>query len=153
LGTPDQGRWRIAPTDEDARMSRRYCPDTLILETCFETATGAATVRDFMPLRDTHSRVIRVVTGVRGRVAFASELVIRFGYGEVVPWVAKTDDGRLRAIAGPDMLLLESSVALHGRNFKTIGDFEIGEGETASFVLSYGLSHLPDPPRVDPMRL
>src|SRR5262245_6897035 len=113
LGSPDNGRWRIAPTAKGARVTRRYRPDTLILETRFETETGVATLIDFMPPRGARSHLIRLVTTEWGQVEFATELVIRFGYGEIVPWVTKTADRRLRAVAGPDMLVLHSSVDLH----------------------------------------
>jgi len=97
--------------------------------------------------------LIRIVVGERGRVAFATELVIRFGYGEIVPWVTKTERGDLRAIAGPDMLLLRSPVALHGKNLKTVGEFTVEAGESVPFVLTYAPSNLPDPPAVDPLQL
>jgi GH15 family glucan-1,4-alpha-glucosidase len=153
LGSPEHGRWIIAPTSPPVRTTRRYRPDTLILETRFETDSGAAVLVDFMPLRGAGSRLIRLVTGVQGCISFATELVIRFGYGEIVPWVTKTAEGDLRAVAGPDMLLLRSSITLRGKNLKTLGEFTLSDGESASFVLTYAPSHLPDPPAVDPSKL
>src|SRR5262245_53528332 len=153
LGSPKNGRWAIAPTSPSARISRRYRPDTLILETRCETDSGVATLIDFMPLRGARSHLIRIVMGERGRVPFATELVIRFGYGEIIPWVTKTELGDLRAVAGPDMLLLRSSVALRGKNLKTVGEFTVEAGESAAFALTYAPSHLPDPPAVDPFKL
>ena len=147
LGKPEHGRWRIAPKDDAAKITRRYRPNTLILETRFETATGAATLIDFMPPRDGNSHLVRIVVGERGRVDFHGELVLRFGNGAVVPWVTRIDEHALRAIAGPDMTVLRSSVALHGENFRTVGNFAVAAGETVPFVLSYALSHeaLPEP--------
>jgi GH15 family glucan-1,4-alpha-glucosidase len=153
LGNPEHGRWRIAPAEPKARITRRYRTDTLILETRFETDTGVATLTDFMPLRGEHSRLVRLVTGERGRVAFCAELVIRFGYGEIIPWVTKAKDRTLRAVAGPDLLVLHTSARLRGENLKTVGEFSVGEGESVSFVLTYGPSHLPDPSPVDPRKL
>jgi GH15 family glucan-1,4-alpha-glucosidase len=153
LGSPEHGRWRIAPASPTAKVTRRYRPHTLILETRFETESGIATLIDFMPLRGERSHLIRLVTAERGSVLFATELVIRFGYGEIVPWVTRTEERALRAVAGPDMLLLRASAELRGENFKTVGEFSVGEGETASFVLTYGPSHRPDPPAVDPFKL
>jgi len=153
LGSRENGRWAIAPTSASARITRRYRPDTLILETRCETDSGVANIIDFMPLRGNRSHLIRIVVGERGRVAFATELVIRFGYGEIVPWVTKTERGDLRAIAGPDMLLLRSPVALHGKNLKTVGEFTVEAGESVPFVLTYAPSNLPDPPAVDPLQL
>ena len=137
LGTRDNGRWLIAPTDPAARVTRRYRGDTLILETRFETAEGAATLIDFMPLRDAHCNLVRVVIGERGVVPMRTELVIRFGYGAIVPWVTRLDDGSLRAIAGPDMLVLHAPVDLHGEALTTVGEFAVTAGQCLPFVLTY----------------
>ena len=153
LGTPEHGRWQIAPKDGAAKITRRYRPNTLILETRFETTDGAATLIDFMPPRegDSHllrlvnSHLLRLVVGERGRVAFHSELVLRFGYGAIVPWVTRMDETTMRAIAGPDMAVLHSPIRMHGENLKTVGDFTLAAGEKASFSLSYALSHLDVP--------
>ena len=53
--------------------------------------------------------------GERGRVAMHTELVLRFGYGAIVPWVTRLDEHTLRAIAGPDMVVLRTPVALTAR--------------------------------------
>jgi GH15 family glucan-1,4-alpha-glucosidase len=149
LGDPRNGRWLIAPASPSKSVARRYREDTLVLETRFETETGAATVIDFMPPRHKHSRLVRMVKGERGSVKFCTELVVRFGYGEVVPWVTKVEEGGIRAVAGPDMLLLRCAVALHGENLRTIGEFTVEAGQTESFVLSYAPSHLQDARAVD----
>ena len=112
LGGPEHGRWQIAPADASARTTRRYREDTLILETDHETADGAVTVLDFMPLRGKASDIVRMVIGRRGQVAMRVELILRFDYGSLVPWVTKIDDGTLRAVAGPDMVVLRSPVEL-----------------------------------------
>src|SRR5262249_2422436 len=119
IGTPENGRWLIAPCDPHARISRPYRPNTLILETRFEAAEGAATLIDFMPLRDTECNMVRLVVGERGTLKMRVELVIRFGYGAIVPWVTRLSDRSLRAIAGPDMLVLDTPAELHGEGFKT----------------------------------
>ena len=150
LGTAEHGRWLIAPADADARITRRYRGDTLILETDFETADGAVTVIDFMPPRGKASDVVRIVVGQRGRVAMRTELVIRFGYGCAVPWVSRLEDGTLRAIAGPDMLHLRTPVELCGRNLTTVGDFTVEAGERVPFVLTYAPSCDPMPAAIDP---
>lgn len=149
LGTPEHGRWRIAPVAESTRVSRRYRPGTLILETRFETPDGAVLVVDFMPPRGECSDVVRIVTGERGRVAIRTELVLRFGYGQAVPWVSRLEDGGLRAIAGPDMVVLRSPVETRGQDKRTVAEFEIGPGESVPFVLSYRASHLPSPRPID----
>ncbi len=149
LGGREHGRWLIA-SREPATITRRYRPDTLILETRMETASGAATLIDFMPLRDRHSHLVRLVVGERGRLAMRTELILRFGYGAVVPWVTRLEDGSLRAVAGPDMVLLRTPVHLKGENMTTVGEFTVSAGETIPFVLTYGASHLPPPQPVRP---
>ncbi|MGC1695875.1 MAG: trehalase-like domain-containing protein, partial [Pseudolabrys sp.] len=89
LGTPEHGRWLIAPKDGAAKITRRYRPNTLILETRFETAEGTVALIDFMPPREGNSHLLRLVVGERGRVDFHSELILRFGYGAIVPWVTR----------------------------------------------------------------
>jgi GH15 family glucan-1,4-alpha-glucosidase len=151
LGTPEHGRWLIAAQDGTARVTRRYQPDTLILETRFGSADGAATIVDFMPGHQTGSSIVRLIIGERGRVTMRNELVIRFGYGTTVPWMTRLDDGTRRAIAGPDMVLLRTSAPLRGEDFKTVGEFSVGPGETVSFTLSYAPSHLPAPAAENPL--
>ena len=154
LGTPDHGRWRIAPVEDAPATRRRYRGETLILETEHETSEGAVTVVDFMPLRGTQSDIVRMVHGRRGQVAMCMELVIRFDYGSTVPWVSHVDDGTphgmLRAIAGPDMIALRSDVPVQGRGLTSVSAFTVSEGETVSFVLTYGPSHLPIVAPVEP---
>jgi GH15 family glucan-1,4-alpha-glucosidase len=152
LGSRHNGRWLIGAADPKARIRRRYRDRTLILETTIETAAGAATVIDFMPPRGPASNVVRLVCGRRGRLAMRTELIIRFDYGSLVPWVTRLDEGSLRAIAGPDMVVLRTSVPLRGIDFRTVGEFSISAGETVPFVLSYGLSHLPPPRPIDPAK-
>jgi len=143
LGTRDNGRWLIAPCDEGARVTRRYRPNTLILETRFDTADGAATLIDFMPTREERCDLVRLVVGERGALRMRVELVIRFGYGANVPWVTRLEDGSLRAIAGPDMLVLHTPVELRGEEFRTVGEFMVTAGETVPFAMTYSPSHLP----------
>jgi GH15 family glucan-1,4-alpha-glucosidase len=150
LGSPDHGRWLIGPRDPPARITRHYRKDALILETSFETADGAATLIDFMPLRGRSPNIIRIVAGTRGRIAMRTELVLRFGYGAVVPWVTRLDNGGIRAVAGPDMVTLHSAVPLRGENMTTVGEFIVESGQEVSFVLTYAPSHLPPPTSPDP---
>jgi GH15 family glucan-1,4-alpha-glucosidase len=149
LGSRDHGRWLVAPRDE-ARITRQYRANTLILETFFETADGAAVLVDFMPFHGERSEVVRLVHGTRGRVQMHTELILRFGYGAVVPWVTRLESGVLRAIAGPDMVLLRTPVHLKGKNMTTVGEFTVMRGETIPLVLSYARSHRPVPPARDP---
>lgn len=152
LGDADNGRWRIAAKDQAARTSRRYRGDTLILETDIATDEGAVTVIDFMPLRtEGTSHVVRIVRGCRGRVGMCTELMLRFDYGSIVPWVTRIDDGCIKAIAGPDMAILRTDIALRAEGFAHRAEFTVGAGETVSFVLSYGGSFDPAPTSIEPL--
>ena len=142
LGSREHGRWLIAPRGEP-RVTRRYRPNTLVLETHFETEEGAATLIDFMPPGGRHSTIVRLLVGTRGKVTMRTELILRFGYGAVVPWVTRLEDGSLRAIAGPDMVIMRTPVHLRGEDMTTVGEFTINKDDTIPFVLSYLPSHRP----------
>jgi len=143
LGEPEHGRWLIAPADPPARVERHYLDGSLILVTRFETAEGAVELTDFISLWHGFSDVVRLVRGKRGRVSMRTEFILRFDYGAVVPWVERLSEGGISAIAGPERVLLRTPAPLRGENLRTVGEFDIGAGETIPFVMSYGLSHLP----------
>ena len=149
LGTPDHGRWRIAPAGGITSVQRRYRDDTLILETTFETAEGRVRVVDFMPMRGDAIDVIRIVEGVDGRVPMRMDFAIRFDYGSIVPWV-RAIDGGIRAVAGPDTVYLRADVPLRGEQFTTVADFTVAAGERVTFDLTWTESHDPHPQREDP---
>jgi GH15 family glucan-1,4-alpha-glucosidase len=150
LGDTNNGRWLIAPAQGNPRTTRRYRPDTLILETSFVTADGEVMLIDFMPLRGRASHLVRFVVGKRGSVSMTTELIVRFDYGASVPWVRRTEAGDLLAISGPDMLVLRTPVELRGEGLTTVGDFTVAAGQTIAFVLTYAPSHLPVPEPIDP---
>ncbi len=151
LGSKNHGRWRIAPTS-DARSTRKYRGDTLILETRFETEDGIVTIIDFMPPRGKASDIVRLVRGEHGRVAMRMELILRFGFGVDIPWVKRTVDGELLAIAGPHMAVLRTPVETHGEAMTTVAEFDVAAGQAIPFILTYGPSHLEMPPPIGPMR-
>jgi GH15 family glucan-1,4-alpha-glucosidase len=138
LGSEENGFWQLAPSETIVHTSRRYQKHTLILETTHETEHGVVQVLDFMPPRTRHSWLVRIVKGIRGEVAMRSELVLRFGYGAMVPWVTRTNLG-IRAIAGPDTVELHTPVPLRGEDMRTTGEFTIHEGESVPFSLTYGV--------------
>jgi GH15 family glucan-1,4-alpha-glucosidase len=150
LGTSENGRWLIAPVSASANVRRHYLADTLILETEFQTETGTATVVDFMPATDGKADLVRVVFGRSGEVKFRTELVIRFGYGAIVPWVSRAEDDALHAVAGPERIVLHTPVALYGEDLKTVGEFVVSTGQSVPFVLSYGLSFESPAAPIDP---
>src|SRR5580692_10733919 len=121
LGTEENGYWKIAPAEGEWTTTRRYRDHTLILETTFRHAGGIARLTDFMPPRGVHSDVVRIVEGLRGAVRMRMELSLRFDYGRTVPWVTAIDDG-VRAVAGPHLAVLHTSVPVHGENLKTVAD-------------------------------
>ncbi|MDB5520929.1 MAG: glycoside hydrolase 15-related protein, partial [Tardiphaga sp.] len=145
LGSEKNGRWRLAPADDILTTTRRYRGDSLILETTFVTAGGAITVIDFMPPRGEASDIIRIVQCDRGKVAMRMELILRFGFGSETPWVKRGENGALLAIRGPDMTVLRTPVQTHGEDMKTVANFEVSEGDSIPFVLTYGPSHLAVP--------
>jgi GH15 family glucan-1,4-alpha-glucosidase len=151
LGTPENGRWLIAPT-APSRGRRHYRDDTLILETEFETDTGAVVVIDFMPIRGDACDLVRIVVGRRGRVPMRMELTLRFDYGRSVPWVSRLADGDgLRAIAGPHMVVLRTPIAHRGEDRKTVAEFTVREGDVVPFVMAHTASHLGVPGSIDPI--
>jgi GH15 family glucan-1,4-alpha-glucosidase len=150
LGTHRHGRWLIEPAEEVTGSSRRYWDNTLILETRFETANGVVALIDFMPPRGNASDIVRLARGVAGKVKLQMQLVIRFGFGADIPWVRRTDNGALLAISGQDMAVLRTPVETRGEDLTTVAGFEVSEGETIPFVLTYGPSHLPLPKPINP---
>jgi GH15 family glucan-1,4-alpha-glucosidase len=148
LGTPDNGRWLIAP-ERGGTTRRRYLNDTFVLETTWENDEGSVRVLDFMPPRGKAPDVVRIVEGVRGSVRMRSELVIRFDYGQIVPWVSRAGGGRL-AIAGPDGLCFRTPAPTHGENMRTISELVVEEGQRVPFVLTWFPSHEETPHAIDP---
>lgn len=150
LGTIDNGRWLIAPHTDRYTVRRRYQGDTLVLETEFETDEGTVALIDFMPGADGDDRMdlVRLVEGRSGCVAMRTDLVMRFDYGLIKPWVRKLDGG-ITGVAGPDAVQVITPVDLHGEDFHTRGRFTVQAGETVPFILTWHASHLPSPPVLD----
>ena len=147
LGTPEHGRWLLAPAGGHRATARRYRDDTLVLETEFTTADGAVRVVDCMPVRhDGRPDVFRRVEGLSGRVGVRSEVTIRLDYGHVVPWFRRGGPAH-SAFAGPDALTLDGDVAHERQGDDLVADFALGAGENAEFRL-----HLVDPAATSPPR-
>ncbi|CAN7455935.1 glycoside hydrolase family 15 protein [Trinickia sp. LjRoot230] len=151
LGNPEHGAWQLGPVGGTASARRRYSEGTLILETDYESAEGAVTVIDFMPPGNGWSELVRIVVGKRGTVPMRMALTLRFDYGFSVPWVTQLAHGNgIRAVVGPDMVVLRTDVPLHGENMHTAAEFTVSEGERVPFVLAYSSSHQRLPPATDP---
>jgi GH15 family glucan-1,4-alpha-glucosidase len=148
LGAEENGYWKISPVGDGWTSTRRYRPHTLILETKFETADGVVRLTDFMPVRGRHSSVVRIVEGLRGKVTMRMDLALRFDYGRTVPWVTAIADG-VRAIAGPNLVVLHGTVPLRGENLKTVAEFTVGKGQRQCFTLTYATSFNPKPRKID----
>ncbi len=148
LGDAGNGRWLLAPADPIVRTDRHYRPGTLILETVHETVTGSVRVIDFMPPRGVAPDIVRIVEGLSGRVTMHSELIIRFGYGRIVPWVRRIDHARV-AVAGPDALCFRTPAEIRGKGFTTVSHFTVEAGERVPFVLTWFPSHEALPDAVD----
>ena len=145
LGDEDHGSWRLAPKGAHLATHRHYRGDTLVLETEFVTDEGSVRVVDCMPIRQQHPEVVRLVEGVRGKVTMEMQLTIRFGYGQIVPWVQRVD-GTLNAIAGPDGLSLWTPVHCQGQDLSTVAEFTVSEGQQIPFSLTW-FPASEDPPR------
>jgi GH15 family glucan-1,4-alpha-glucosidase len=148
LGTEKHGYWKICPTGEGWKSSRKYRDHTLILETIFENEDGAIRLIDFMPIRERNSDVIRIVEGIRGSMNMTMLLSLRFDYGRTIPWVTALDAASgngIRAIAGPGIAVLHASVPVHGENLHTAAEFTVNKGDRVWFTLTYGESFRTDP--------
>lgn len=151
LGTHEHGSWRLAPLDPDARATRRYDGDTLILVTRWETSTGVAEVREFMPIDGGSVDLIRRVVGISGHVEFGTALRMRFDYARAVPWVRQVGDDRgpaLRAIAGPDAVIVRG-VELHADGTVHRGQFTVEPSITVDLTLSWYHSYRTEPEPID----
>jgi len=145
LGEKKNGHWRFFPGEKIEKTQRRYRGETLILETEIETKSGAVRLIDFMPPRGENPDLIRIVEGLRGKVSMQMELIIRFDYGQIVPWVRRRHGG-LEGIAGPDGLILWTPIETYGKDLTTVAEFTVAKGDRVPFVLTWFLSHK-DPPR------
>jgi GH15 family glucan-1,4-alpha-glucosidase len=142
VGTPDHGHFSIAPTAAVVDSSRLYRPGTMVLETEHETDSGIVRVVDCLAMGHGRPLLVRLVEGVSGSVEMNVELVVRFDYGSIVPWVRRVE-GRWRAIAGPEGLELYTPVRLHGRGQTSAAEFTVAAGEQVPFVLGWFASHEP----------
>ena len=136
LGDENNGFWQIAPAAGYQRVSRRYRGETLVLETDFDTAEGIVRVVDCMPRRSDHASVVRVVQGISGRVRMRMDLVVRFDYGWIVPWMRRVGE-HLHGVAGPDFVCLVTPVETRGENSRTMAEFNVGPGDEVPFVFSW----------------
>jgi GH15 family glucan-1,4-alpha-glucosidase len=148
LGGPEHGRWVLAPERAPDRVERAYRDGSLVLDTTFHLGDSAVTVTDAMPLGRPYPSIVRLIRGVRGRMRMRTELVLRFDYGSIVPWVRKIDAG-IAAIAGPDAVYVRGDVPLRGERMTTVGTVDVAAGQTFELTLAWLPSHLPPPDPID----
>ena len=148
LGRPEHGRWLIAPSGEAKSVERRYLPETLVLETIFETDDGAFRLVDFMPPERDDTVLARIVEGLEGEVEISTELVLRFEYGSAVPWLQRKDHVWL-AVVGPHAVRIDSSIDLEGKDFTSVGSTTVSAGVRLPFALTSFASHRGPPEPVD----
>ena len=147
LGSTENGRWSMAPTSGGLATDRRYRENTLILESEWETDDGVVRIIDFMPPRETKPDIVRIVEGVEGRVEMDTELIMRFDYGSIVPWVRRLDKETIVAVGGPDALVLRTPVKLEPEGLTHAAKFNVSKGQRVPFVLTWYPSSQ-DPPKV-----
>ena len=152
LGTEENGRWLLAPQGGVKQVRRKYRDNTLVLETEFETESGVATVVDFMPVAERPDQVelIRIVKGIRGQVPMRTEVIIRFDYGHTIPWVRKRDYG-ISAVSGPNAITFRTAVPLASKDYTTVGEFTINEGQSETFRMTGYPSNEDEPADGDPL--
>lgn len=149
LGTPKNGRWILAPRDSARRVTRRYLDHTLILETRFETESGVLLLTDFMPVRETHSDLVRIVECVEGKITVQMELCVRFDYGRTIPWIIVRKGNKWTAAAGTGILYLRTQQDLGNDNAVATAEFTLRKGDQRSFALTYARVEEHPPRRIN----
>ncbi|MGW1599794.1 glycoside hydrolase family 15 protein [Streptomyces eurythermus] len=154
VGEKKHGSWRLAPVsaserDTNTAAQRRYVGDSAVLESVWETPTGAVRVTDFMPPGDGGPRVVRIVEGVAGQVQMVSTMRPRPGYGRVTPWIHRVGE-RVVAEAGADALWLDAGAEQTVRDGVIVSSFPVAAGQSVAFVLSWASSHRRPPERIEP---
>ncbi|MDM7856332.1 glycoside hydrolase family 15 protein [Cellulomonas alba] len=151
LGTRENGHWLLTvPTA--TRVTRRYVAESFVLETTYEAPTGTAVVLEAMPLGDGRSDVVRRIECTSGHVEVEHRWVVRFGYGGIEPWVSRLTDERgedaIRAIAGPDSLILRGDRLPIAADRHHEDHFTLARGEVVELALTWVPSWQPVPERL-----
>ena len=149
VGTEQNGRWLLAPKKDCKRITRQYRKHTLILETRFETTSGILLVTDFMPIRETHSDIVRIARCVEGAVTVQMELCVRFDYGRTIPWTGARERNAWTAAAGTGIAYLRTQQHIETKGNIAIAEFTLSKGQHRSFVLTHDRAQEPPPRRID----
>ncbi len=129
LGDESNGHWTVRPTEPVTSVTRKYIDGTLVLETTMNTDSGTITLTDFMPIRETHPTIFRIVRGVSGTVTVGSEMALRFGYGRITPYYTSSATG-IHAQAGPDAVLYVTRAKTWLADKNIHSEMTVREGET-----------------------
>ncbi|WP_254062248.1 glycoside hydrolase family 15 protein [Acidobacterium sp. S8] len=149
IGTEQNGRWLITPKNSCRRITRQYREHTLILETRFETAAGVLLLTDFMPVRETHSDIVRIVRCLEGSVKVQMELCIRFDYGRTIPWTGARERNGWAAAAGPGFAYLRTKEQIETKGDIATAEFTLSQGQHRTFVLTHVGAQEPPPKRIN----
>jgi GH15 family glucan-1,4-alpha-glucosidase len=152
LGDEDASRWLLTADDPQATARRSYVDATNVLVTTHTTPHGEIRITDFMPTGDHRADLVRRVEGVHGVVRVRHQLVIRFDYGRIRPWVHRdVAHGAevITAVAGPDKLVLGGARLPRAADGRHEDVFDVAAGEHLDFTLTWVPSHLPTPPPID----
>jgi GH15 family glucan-1,4-alpha-glucosidase len=142
LGWERGGYCQIVPSIP-YKTSRRYLADTLVLETTFQNSAGEACLFDCLPMRrggkhDPYQQILRIVEGVKGRMDLTIEIIPRFDYGAIKPWIRRYMKDHYVAIGGSDGLLISGDVHLDMRGrHDLVGSFIIEKGQRVRLSLLY----------------
>jgi GH15 family glucan-1,4-alpha-glucosidase len=122
-------------------LGRRYLEQTLVLETRLASEGGEARLLDFFVSgKDAEQPcLVRVVEGVRGSLELAAEVVPRFDYGAVSPWLREAGgENSFAAIGGDDGLLIRTDFELEVVDHHRLeGKLTVNEGERRRLCLEY----------------
>ncbi len=142
LGWHTGGYCRVGPS-ERSRVARAYRGDSLILETTYEAEHGIVRLIDCLPMRPggrhaPYRQILRVIHGLSGEVAMQADVVPRFDYGAIAPWISEAAAGAFHAVGGADGLLVSSDLPLviQGRHRLTC-DFVVAANERRHLSIVY----------------
>jgi GH15 family glucan-1,4-alpha-glucosidase len=136
------GHCRIAPATS-YRVERRYREDSLILETTFRSERGTVRVVDCLPMReggrlDPYQQILRVIEGREGDVPVRIDIVPRFDYGSIEPWIRQFGESRFHAVGGGDGLLVSADLELIIEERHSLAcEYEISAGERRHLSIVY----------------
>ena len=101
-----------------------------------------------MPVRETHSDIVRVAQCLNGEVKVKMELCVRFDYGRTIPWTGPRD-ATPGAAAGVGVVYLRTQHDVRTENAVATAEFTLKKGQTSSFVLTHARAEESPPRRIN----